>query len=226
MLLVTLIGFFSEGWSGIPTWLVAAGGAATLLALHSALGQGGVRPVFRRVGWDVVLFLCGMFVVGMGLRNVGFTHMLGDAVSALSGGDLSRMRLSTGLLAGICSAFMNNHPIAGMMAWVIQDFSLPLVHQKFLAFAALIGGDLGPKMLPIGSLAYIEPPPPIEEAFDPPDPLAARPRGRDPLLALREDRSAGHPGGDARIAHHFESGGLALGRRLIASRWFPTSGRK
>jgi arsenical pump membrane protein len=155
VLLVTLIGFFSEGWSGIPTWLVAAAGAATLLALHTRLGSGGVRPVFRRVGWDVVLFLCGMFVVGMGLRNVGFTHMLGEMISGFSGGDPARMRLSTGLLAGVCSAFMNNHPIAGMMAWVIQDFSLSLAQQKFLAFAALIGGDLGPKMLPIGSLAAL-----------------------------------------------------------------------
>lgn len=155
VLLVTLIGFFSEGWSGIPTWLVAAAGAATLLALHAALGIGGVRPVFRRVGWDVVLFLCGMFVVGMGLRNAGFTHMLGEVISELSGGDPARMRLSTGLLAGVCSAVMNNHPIAGMMAWVIQDFSSPLLQQKLMAFAALIGGDLGPKMLPIGSLAAL-----------------------------------------------------------------------
>ncbi|MFN2386029.1 MAG: ArsB/NhaD family transporter, partial [Thermoanaerobaculia bacterium] len=155
VLIVTLIGFFSEGWSGIPTWLVAAAGAATLLAVHSTMTRSGVQPIFRRVGWDVVLFLCGMFVVGMGLRSVGFTHMLGQAISGLSEGDPSRMRLATGLLAGVSSAVMNNHPIAGMMAWVIQDFSLPLQQQKLMAFAALIGGDLGPKMLPVGSLAAL-----------------------------------------------------------------------
>ena len=77
VLIVTLIGFFSEGWSGIPTWLVAVAGAATLLAVYSAIARSGLEPIFRRVGWDVVLFLCGMFVVGMGLRSAGFTHMLG-----------------------------------------------------------------------------------------------------------------------------------------------------
>ncbi len=53
------------------------------------------------------------------------------------------------------SSVINNHPTADMMGLAIRDMTFSAGPQvnKFLALAALIGGDLGPKMLPIGSLA-------------------------------------------------------------------------
>ena len=152
---LTLAGFFSEGWTGVPTWAVAACGAAVLLLVHVTVGRGDARTIVRGVGWDVIIFLCGIFVVAIGLRNAGLAELLGDGIRRLAGGDLARLRLSTGIIASLCSAVINNHPTADMMAWTIQDFGLPELQTKLLAFAALIGGDLGPKMLPIGSLAAL-----------------------------------------------------------------------
>ncbi|MDQ2870953.1 MAG: SLC13 family permease [Acidobacteriota bacterium] len=152
---VTLVGFFAGPAIGVPTWLIAAGGAALLCLVHGASSREGLKPIVKGVGWDVLIFLCGMFIVGLGLRQAGVTTALGDLIQQLSGGDLARMRLSTGLVAGTASAIINNHPTADMMAWVIQGFSLGGGEKRLLAFAALIGGDLGPKMLPIGSLAAL-----------------------------------------------------------------------
>lgn len=152
---LTLLGFFAEPLIGVPTWLVALAGAAALLLLHTTLGRGKPGPVLRGVGWDVIVFMCGMFVIGLGLRHVGITHWLGGWIEQLSGESLAFRRMFVGLLAGTCSAVINNHPTADLMAFTIQDFALPLHEEKLLAFAALIGGDLGPKMLPIGSLAAL-----------------------------------------------------------------------
>ena len=155
VLALTLAGFFVGPATGAPTWSIAVAGAVLLSLVQVARSREGLKPIVKGIGWDVLIFLCGMFIVGLGLRQAGVTRALGDLIHQLSGGDLARMRLSTGLVAGTASAIINNHPTADMMAWVIQGFSLAAGEKRLLAFAALIGGDLGPKMLPIGSLAAL-----------------------------------------------------------------------
>lgn len=152
---LTLVGFFTETITGIPTWMVALAGALASMLMHRGLSGKELGPVVRGVSWDVIIFMGGMFVVGLGLREAGVTHLLGGFIEQLSGGSASIMRMSTGLLAGTCSAIINNHPTADLMAFTIQGLTIPHADKKLLAFAALIGGDLGPKMLPIGSLAAL-----------------------------------------------------------------------
>ena len=151
---LTLLGFFSSGWSGIPTWAVALAGALILLAA-TALRGGSPHDVLIGVGWDVIAFLVGIFLIAMGLRNVGVTHVLASVITGCAGDGAEWLRMSTGLVAAVCSSVINNHPTAGLMVWVIQDLAPSLQETKMLVFSALIGGDLGPKMLPIGSLAAL-----------------------------------------------------------------------
>ncbi|MGH9442514.1 MAG: ArsB/NhaD family transporter [Thermoanaerobaculia bacterium] len=150
-----LVGFFTEGSTGVPTWLVAVAGAATLLVLHAVRGKGSTLSVLRGVGWDVLVFVTGIFVVVMGLRRAGLTREIGLLLSRLAAMGTVKMTLGTSLFAAVCSSILNNHPTADMMGWAIRDLSAPLLQTKALALAALIGGDLGPKMLPIGSLAAL-----------------------------------------------------------------------
>ncbi|MFQ5929736.1 MAG: ArsB/NhaD family transporter [Acidobacteriota bacterium] len=154
ILFATLLGFFSEDLTGIPTWLVALLGALTLLGVNTLMGY-AASSVLKLVGWDVIVFVVGIFIVSTGLRNVGLTHYLGWILAQLSESSFSQLTFATGFVAAICSSIMNNHPTAGLMTWVIQDFSLSAFQTKMLVFSALIGGDLGPKMLPIGSLAAL-----------------------------------------------------------------------
>lgn len=149
---LTLLGFWTEGVTGAPTAYVAAAGALLLLVAATAAGE---RPVaiVRAVGWDVVAFVVGMFLIAQALRLIGLTDLVGGVILAAAERGTQVATLVTGFTAGGMSAVMNNHPVAGTMAMAIGGLPLAEADRKLLALAALIGGDLGPKMLPIGSLA-------------------------------------------------------------------------
>ena len=155
VLLLTLLGFFAEQLTGIPAGYVAAGGAIALAIVHQTLGRGSLVEIVRGVGWDAIIFVVGIFIVVSGLRAAGFTDIIGNLIMQAMVPGTHVATFATGFIAGGCSAFMNNHPVAGMMAMAIRDLPLADVSTRVLAFSALIGGDLGPKMLPIGSLAAL-----------------------------------------------------------------------
>jgi arsenical pump membrane protein len=154
VLAITLLGFFADSLIRIPIWAVALTGALTLLVAHRMRGGSLVRIV-GGVGWDVIVFLIGIFTIAMALRNAGFAHQLGSLITGLAGDGTGSLTLTTGLVAAACSSLLNNHPTAGLMIWVIHDIARTALESKVLVYAALIGGDLGPKMLPIGSLAAL-----------------------------------------------------------------------
>ena len=154
-LALTLVGFFSEPWTGVPPWLVALVGASLLLGLHATMIGEGIGPILRGVGWDVIVFVLGIFVVAAGLRSAGLTGQIARLVTSLAQDSLPRLTFATGFVAAVSSAILNNHPTAGLMAHVLQGLGRPPFETKMAVFAALVGGDVGPKMLPIGSLAAL-----------------------------------------------------------------------
>jgi len=155
VLTVTLIGFFTEGWTGIPTWLVAFVGAALLLGIYGTVGKGNPATILGGVSWDVLAFVFGIFIVVLGLRHAGLTHQMGLLLEGFARVGATALTLGTSLVSAVSSSIINNHPTAYWMAWVIGDLHASPLQTKAMVFSALIGGDLGPKMLPIGSLAAL-----------------------------------------------------------------------
>ena len=152
---LTLIAFFAANWMGLPFWKIAALDACLALLATAPLRVVCPKAVMRGIGWDVILFMSGMFVIAVGLRNAGLTTVLQNALRTLGGASLNGMSFVAALLSGAMSSVINNHPTADIMGLTIRDMTFAAGPQvnKFLALSALIGGDLGPKMLPIGSLA-------------------------------------------------------------------------
>ena len=114
-----------------------------------------VWSVVRSAPWQVVLFSLGMYLVVYGLRNEGLTDYLGEVLAGLAQhGDLATATGTGFLVAGI-SSVMNNMPTTLIAALGIEAAGAGGLTEQMMAYAAIIGADLGPKITPIGSLATL-----------------------------------------------------------------------
>ncbi|MBA3820936.1 MAG: hypothetical protein H0X17_18765 [Deltaproteobacteria bacterium] len=94
------------------------------------------------MSWELVPFVFGVLVLATALARAGLTVELA-ALYAASPAPLTTI----GAVAAAGSALINNHPMALLHSHALAG--APDAH----VLAALIGGDLGPRLLPIGSLA-------------------------------------------------------------------------
>ncbi|MDX1540220.1 MAG: ArsB/NhaD family transporter [Geminicoccaceae bacterium] len=129
---------------GADVWPVALAGAivaSLLCARYGVISPG--RLVAGGVAWQILVFLLGVFTLALGLRNAGAVDWL---IALYTPPDLATI----GVVSAVGSALINNHSMA--LTNIVAIDALPGAHTREL-LAALIGGDLGPRLLPIGSLA-------------------------------------------------------------------------
>jgi arsenical pump membrane protein len=126
---------------GIEPWVVAA--PAACISVCAALAGGApLRKVTGGVSWELGPFVFGVFVLATALARGGITGELAH-LYATSSAPLP----TVGSVAAVGSALINNHPMA-----LLHSLALAEAPDR-LVYAALVGGDLGPRLLPIGSLA-------------------------------------------------------------------------
>jgi len=132
-----------------PVWIAALAGAALVCGL--GLRERAITPavIVQGVAWDVLGFLFCIFLTALALENVGFTHAIAGVYAHAAGRPMQEVALVGGVSA-LGSAVVNNHPMAMLNALSIA--SLP-GDPTWRIFAALVGGDIGPRLLPTGSLA-------------------------------------------------------------------------
>ncbi|MBW2316499.1 MAG: arsenical efflux pump membrane protein ArsB, partial [Deltaproteobacteria bacterium] len=94
------------------------------------------------VAWETLVFLVGVFLLGMAMQNVGVVARLARLYEGAG-------VFTIGSVAAVASAFMNNHPTAILNALALGGEQA----DKMSILAALVGGDRGPRLLPTGSLA-------------------------------------------------------------------------
>ena len=148
MLMAAFSSFPLLSYFGAPVWTIPALSAAVgvWLCWHHHIAS--PLALAKTPSWEILIFLFCLFVMVLGLRNVGFVNHVKDLYASAT--DLS---LRTAMIAGVSavgSAILNNHPMAILNMLALGDSSQSNF-QNILG--ALIGGDLGPRLLPTGSLA-------------------------------------------------------------------------
>ncbi|WP_297456696.1 arsenic transporter [Persephonella sp.] len=151
-----LIGFIVSEIYHIPVSIIITIGAIVLgIATYREKIVNMKTLVFKETPWKIVVFSIGMYVVVYGLKNVGLTSELAKFIKDFqSYGDLSGI-IGTGVIAAVLSAIMNNMPSVMVVDLAIAYTGFKESIQHLLAYANIIGCDLGPKITPIGSLATL-----------------------------------------------------------------------
>jgi len=131
---------------GAPPWVVAAAGASVCAAARLVSGD-SPRSLVEGISWPVFPFLMGVFILATALQRTGVVDWLRALYTA------SEYPTATiGTVSAVGSAILNNHPMSVLNAFALDGSpGLGRTH----AFAALVGGDLGPRLLPVGSLAAL-----------------------------------------------------------------------
>lgn len=128
----------------LSVWMVSVTGALLGVALCWRHGVVSATDLVRKgVSWEILVFLLGLFTLAIGLRNAGAVNWLTALYTEASIGVVA-------VVSAIGSALINNHAMALTNLLAIE--AIPGSNERAL-LAALIGGDLGPRLLPMGSLA-------------------------------------------------------------------------
>ncbi len=146
---VLLVGYFVGDMYHIPVSIFALGGA--LLFLSIASHYKAVKPwmTIKIAPWQVVWFSIGLYIVVFGLKNAGLTHYLAQILASWQDSHIQSV-YGTGFLAALLSSIMNNMPTV-----MVMDLAIDHIGATHLAYANILGCNLGPKMTPIGSLATL-----------------------------------------------------------------------
>lgn len=160
LIAVLLIALFVTAHWHVPFTFIMGAAALVLMAIAGRWGQ-RERPVIelsrvlRHAPWQIVLFSLGMYLVVYGLGQAGLTEDAANMLTQLAGQGTFMATVGTGVGLAVLASIVNNLPSTLIGALAIDQAQVPELTRQLMAYASVIGNDLGPKFTPIGSLATL-----------------------------------------------------------------------
>ena len=149
-LILLMIGYFIGDLYNLPISVFALGGALIFLVIAKYFKAVKPKEIIKTAPWQVVWFSIGLYVVVYGLKNAGMTDGIADILLSIKPYGEQTYIIATGFISAFLSSIMNNMPTI-----MIMDIAIDKTGDTFLAYANILGSNLGPKMTPIGSLATL-----------------------------------------------------------------------
>lgn len=149
-LALLMAGYFIGDAYHLPVSVFALGGALVFLAIATYFKATKPIMTIKAAPWQVVWFSIGLYVVVYGLKNGGLTTYLAGLITQMESMGSVYAVIGTGFLSAILSSVMNNMPTV-----MVMDIAIAEAGNSALAYANILGCNLGPKMTPIGSLATL-----------------------------------------------------------------------
>ena len=156
-----LISYFFAQPLGIPVGFIASIGAIIMLALAGRWFGGGsgvssTLQILQQAPWQAILFSLGMYIVVMGLVNVGLTPKVTHILEQLPRWGITVATTGTGFLAMLLSSVMNHLPAVLVNNIAIKNTAgVDPAIREAMVYANIIGCDIGAKLTPIGSLSTL-----------------------------------------------------------------------
>lgn len=149
LLAVILLGGVANHY-GIPLSIVTLGGALILLLFER-------RPTrrLRKVSWNVVLFVIGLFIVVKGIEVSGAADKAGEFLFANLSSNMTAAIFTVSLFSAFLCNFVNNIPMTAMMLSITQHAGLPAQMNTAMGYSLVIGSNLGANFTTFGALAGI-----------------------------------------------------------------------
>ena len=152
----------------VPVSFVICGGALLLLIIYLwtdrrrfALKEErrGLPYIARRINWDILAFMLGIFLVVQGLRHAGAVTLFSGLFAWCLGLPGLFKVLAPSLIVTVSASAMNNWPMTMLGLLSVEDamaaLGLNAAESTILIFSNIIGNNLGPHFFPIGSLAIL-----------------------------------------------------------------------